>query len=105
MKPVTGFKYRHTNGGEYTVLMLINENSGNAKYPPSVVYKTIANGNLWGRPISDWGRSFTQVTQCKCGELATSKCADTPAGGWGTMKCGEPLCDKCKCGCKDVEIF
>lgn len=41
----------------------------------------------------------------KCGVKAVRTCTDTPAGGWGTMKCGVKLCDNCKCGCKDVEIY
>lgn len=40
----------------------------------------------------------------KCGVKAVRTCTDTPAGGWGTMKCGKSLCDSCECGCKDVEI-
>lgn len=41
----------------------------------------------------------------KCGVKAVRTCTDTPAGGWGRMKCGNKLCDNCKCGCKDVEIY
>ena len=62
-KPLIGSKYKHRNGGEYEVIMFTNEQSGNARYIPTVVYKTIANGNTWSRPISDWDRSFTLLTQ------------------------------------------
>ena len=44
-------------------------------------------------------------SNCKCGNDATHKCNDTPNGGWGTMKCGEKLCDNCKCGCTSAEVF
>jgi hypothetical protein len=29
------------------------------RYPLTVVYQTVANGNVWTRPLSDWHRSFT----------------------------------------------
>jgi hypothetical protein len=60
-KPIIGKQYKHHNGGLYEVVLLTNENSGNAKYTPTVVYKTLVNGNVWSRPIEDWDRSFTKL--------------------------------------------
>ena len=58
---VIGRKYRHTNGGEYRVIMFTNTQSNTDKYPPTVVYKTIVGDNVWSRPLSDWDRSFTLI--------------------------------------------
>jgi len=52
------------------------------------------------------GVDKTAYTECSvCGKQSDRKCEDTPAGGWGTMKCGVQLCGKCECGCKDEMIF
>jgi len=42
--------------------------------------------------------------KCDCKKQSTRTCKETPNGGWGTMKCGAPLCDDCKCDCTDILI-
>jgi len=56
--PEAGDLWRHRNGNMYRVLMLANR-PNEERYPTTVVYETVANGNLWTRPLSDWHRSFT----------------------------------------------
>lgn len=48
-----------------------------------------------------------EVKKCHvCDKPAFHKCTDTPNGGWGTMKCGAPLCkDHSKCGCTETLIY
>jgi hypothetical protein len=46
-----------------------------------------------------------EPVKCKCGKPITRLCKDTPNGGWGTLKCGEPLCDECKCDCTKVMVY
>jgi len=53
--------WMHSNGILYRVIMLTNMQSKKEKYPPTVVYETISNGNVWSRPLSDWHRSMTFV--------------------------------------------
>jgi hypothetical protein len=52
---------KHRNGIMYRVITLTNTNSKNPKYPLTVVYQTVSNGNLWSRPLSDWQRSMTFI--------------------------------------------
>ena len=84
--------YQHTNGGEYTIVMLTNEKSTSDKYPPMVVYKTIANGNVWSRPINDWDRSFT---------LTATICNARPQG----LVCGERISLGETCDCNSRLIY
>lgn len=44
------------------------------------------------------------VSCSKCDKPATYECDKTPNGGWGTLRCGVPLCNKCKCDCDKVLI-
>lgn len=53
--------WQHTNGGLYIVQFLTNESSTKPEYPVTVVYRGVANGLLWSRPMSDWCRSFTFI--------------------------------------------
>lgn len=49
--------------------------------------------------------SVSKCRKCKK-EPAVKECSKTPNGGWGTMRCGAPLCKDCnKCGCDEVLIF
>lgn len=51
--------WNHTNGNEYTVLLITNEYSENQdKYPTTVVYQG-KNKRIWSRPLLDWHRSMT----------------------------------------------
>ncbi len=53
-----GSIWSHTNGNEYTVLLMANEYSENQdKYPTTVVYQG-KNKRIWSRPLSDWHRSM-----------------------------------------------
>jgi len=53
-----------------------------------------------------YGVDKSEVLPCsKCGKDSTHVCNDTPNGGWGSMKCGVKLCDKCECGCTDVLVY
>lgn len=47
------------------------------------------------------------ITCAKCKkEPAVKECTKTPNGGWGTLKCGAPLCKHCKkCGCDEVLVY
>jgi hypothetical protein len=58
--PSIGTFWTHNNGNVYEVLMLTNEASDREEYQPQVVYRG-RNGNVWSRPLSDWGRSFKEV--------------------------------------------
>lgn len=53
-------RWRHTNGNEYVVLFLTNENSTRPNYPVTVVYAG-PGGHRWSRPLSDWHRSMTLI--------------------------------------------
>ena len=57
---IIGSIWEHYNGNKYEVILLTNENSGNEKYPITVVHKG-ENGNIWSRPLSEWKRSFTKI--------------------------------------------
>lgn len=52
--------------------------------------------------LTEIHRKMSDGTPCReCGEkVSTHECTLTPSGGWGTMKCGAPLCDDCKCSCQ-----
>ena len=61
-KPTVDLKscWVHTNGNEYIVQLIVNVDSTNDKYPPTVVYKNAHNGKGYSRPLSDWHRSMTR---------------------------------------------
>ncbi|EPX9606366.1 hypothetical protein ACW6G5_004676 [Pseudomonas aeruginosa] len=54
-------RYIHRNGVEYEVVMIANGESTNLKYPPTIVYRGVANGKVWARPACDWDRSMQLV--------------------------------------------
>ncbi|HEP8722238.1 TPA: hypothetical protein VDU44_000093 [Pseudomonas aeruginosa] len=54
-------RYIHRNGVEYEVVMIANGESTNPKYPPTIVYRGVANGKVWARPACDWDRSMQLV--------------------------------------------
>lgn len=54
-------RYIHRNGVEYEVLMIANGESTSPKYPPTIVYRGVANGKVWARPACDWGRSMQLI--------------------------------------------
>ncbi|NUY43472.1 hypothetical protein HZS35_18150 [Pantoea brenneri] len=43
--------------------MLTNTTSTKAEYPPTVVYRNADTRTDWSRPLSDWHRSFTLVSE------------------------------------------
>ncbi|HCF1075432.1 hypothetical protein AAEZ52_07530 [Pseudomonas aeruginosa] len=54
-------RYTHRNGVEYEVVMIANGESTSPKYPPTIVYRGVANGKVWARPACDWDRSMQLV--------------------------------------------
>jgi hypothetical protein len=60
--PIPRSRWNHRNGAEYEVLMLTNiDSTDQIKYPTTVVYRSVANGKLWSRPVHDWWRSMTYI--------------------------------------------
>lgn len=57
--PKPGQVWRHYNGNLYEVLMITNL-PDTEKYPRTIVYRTVLNGNIWSRRYTDWHRSFTR---------------------------------------------
>ena len=54
--------WQHKNGSVYEVLMIANEQTAMPDvYPVTVVYRNIANGRIWSRPVSEWERSFKRL--------------------------------------------
>ncbi len=56
--------YRHRNGAEYKVLHLSNVSEDGfyrPEHPIDVIYK--GYGRVYTRPLSDWDRSFTEITK------------------------------------------
>lgn len=61
-----GSIWTHKNGIDYQVMFIANgHNKATDTKPPMVIYKTIANGNIWARPLTDWDRSFTYKSEGK----------------------------------------
>lgn len=47
----------------YEILFVTNEHSEDQqRYPTTVVYRGLDNGRLWSRPLNDWHRSMTEIT-------------------------------------------
>ncbi|KAJ09081.1 hypothetical protein [Pseudomonas aeruginosa] len=69
-------RYIHRNGVEYEVVMIANGESTNPKYPPTIVYRGVANGKVWARPACDWDRSMQLVERPA---PAKAEGADQPA--------------------------
>lgn len=60
--PTPGSVWNHRNGNRYAVVMITNaESERQEKYPTSVVYRNIRNGNVYSRKLSDWHRSMTEI--------------------------------------------
>ena len=57
--PDPGSVWVHTNGNEYTVLMLVNPCSERQEEDPTTVVYQGSNGRVWFRPLVDWFRSMT----------------------------------------------
>lgn len=65
-KVTVGSKWRHSNGNEYEVVALANENTERPdEYPVTVVYEG-RNGRIWSRRLSDWHRSMSPVESAEC---------------------------------------
>ena len=58
-----------------------------------------------GSTLSSSAETIPPTRNCGCGKPAVQKCKKSPNGGWGTMKCGAPLCSICRCDCDEVLIF
>lgn len=57
-----GSIWTHRNGNVYSVLMFTNTQDGSYyKYPPTVVYRNVHNGNNYSRKLSDWHGSMSLV--------------------------------------------
>ncbi|HBO1356873.1 TPA: hypothetical protein L5622_001949 [Pseudomonas aeruginosa] len=54
-------RYIHRNGVEYEVVMIANGESTSPEYPPTIVYRGVANGKVWARPACEWDRSMQLV--------------------------------------------
>lgn len=39
-----------------------------------------------------------------CGKPSKGICTKTPAGGWGSIKCGRTLCSECECDCQEPTL-
>ncbi len=62
-KPEIGSVWMHTNGNRYFVLHIANEYSKYPeRYPITVVYQG-ENGRIWCRPLADWRRSMTPISE------------------------------------------
>ena len=60
--PTPGSVWMHRNGNRYAVVMITNaESERQEKYPTTVVYRNVSNGNVYSRKLSDWHRSMTEV--------------------------------------------
>ena len=60
--PKVGQRYKHTNGTEYTVVLIANANANRELYPLTVVY-TGQDDNVWARPLNQWYRSMTLMVE------------------------------------------
>ena len=49
----------HTNGGEYVVYDITNENTQNEKYPINISYRG-ANGRKWSKPLDNFLRTMVE---------------------------------------------
>lgn len=58
--PADGSMWKHRNGLEFQVIMVVNE-PGTPTYPMTVVYKGVHNGKRWARPLSTWHGSMTKI--------------------------------------------
>lgn len=57
--PAPGDLFLHTNGQEYEVIILANEHTVEpARYPLTVVYKSVLNGRVWSKECNDFFRSM-----------------------------------------------
>ncbi len=72
-------RYIHRNGVEYEVVMIANGESTSPKYPPTIVYRGVANGKVWARPACDWDRSMKLVERPDAVEVAV---LELEAAGW-----------------------
>lgn len=52
------------SGNVYRVGMVTNLESTDQRYIPTVVYRAVATGAWWSRPLHDWYRSMTLIL-CK----------------------------------------
>ena len=54
--------WSHHSGRVYKVLFFTNGEGERApKYPKTVVYENVDNGNRYSRPLDDWHRSMTLI--------------------------------------------
>lgn len=53
-----------------------------------------------------YAESTSSETPCEvCGKPTAEKCTKVPNGGWGTIKCGAPVCKECECECDQRLIY
>lgn len=58
--PDPGSVWKHYNGNMYRVLMVFNKNSDRQeKYPATIGYMNIVNGEFYSRKATDWHRSMS----------------------------------------------
>ena len=56
--PAEGSYWSHYNGNIYRIVVIANREDTREKYPATVVYVNIDNGNTYARRFSDWHRSM-----------------------------------------------
>lgn len=81
-----------------------------------VIHTPQQNGNTWVEHIlkssdpEEFKRQYfcdfhLELPKCHvCGTPSKSFCTKTPAGGWGNVKCGRPICLDCKCDCQEPTL-
>lgn len=56
--------WRHHSGTECQVIMQTNVASERQdEFPPTVVYRRLADNSVWSRPVRRWYGSFTFVSE------------------------------------------
>lgn len=64
--PAVDSRWKHYNGNLYRIVLVSNvKTSDQAKYPTTVVTANVHTGAFYSRPLLDWERSMTQVTDTR----------------------------------------
>ena len=53
--------WQHRNNGLYIIEGVTNTSSTNPSYTPQVVYRGVANGLLWSKPLDKWHQAMRLV--------------------------------------------
>lgn len=61
--PAINSVWKHSSGQIYKVAALTNMTSTREEYPPTVVYFNVDHDTWWSRPVADWHRSMTEISQ------------------------------------------